>query len=183
MQIASKQCLWTEGINGTVVEVEMTATSGKYRIVFKGISNIGFRTLDGHPQCQYDPCILSVVDYIGQITGSRSAAFKRATNLEKFICLKLRGLVRRQAPHSLLRRWDGRQTMADTDEIRIVTPARLDYEPVASFVEMIFESDARERHVGLENRVGEHNLARIILDPNTFVTCPRMYPARIGAYT
>ena len=139
MQIAPKQCLWTEGINGTVVEVEMTATTGKYlkfllgkvantpcvinwgdgtkdeyaytgndyeaphtyaeygkyRIVFKGVCNMGFRTLDGHPQCQYDPCILSVVDYIGQITGSRSAAFKRATNLEKFICPNCRWMGQR----------------------------------------------------------------------------------------
>ena len=29
MQIASKQCLWTEGINGTVVEVGFSPRKGK----------------------------------------------------------------------------------------------------------------------------------------------------------
>ena len=130
MQIASKQCLWTDGVKGTVVEVEMTPTTGKYlrfkcdfttnqdivvswgdgtkseyayrtgefgfdhtyadygkyKIVLNGMRNLGFRTLDGQAQCQYDPCIISMVDYSGQITGSRSGAWKRCVNLEKFIC-------------------------------------------------------------------------------------------------
>ena len=129
MQIASKQCLWAESGTGTVVEVEMTPTTGlyicfrtnaktnqdvevswgdgtksmavyttndivlehtyptygKYKLVFKGIRSIGFRNLDGHPAYAYDAAITSLVDYAGQLEGSRSAAFQRAVNLKRFI--------------------------------------------------------------------------------------------------
>ena len=129
MQIASRQPMWNEGGRGTVIEVNMTPTTGlylkfcycatngtpvvinwgdgtkterpyqdgdlesghtyslygKYKIVLQGIRCIGFRVLDGHPQYSYDAAITSFVDYCGQITGSRSAAFKKAVNLERFI--------------------------------------------------------------------------------------------------
>ena len=58
---------------------------GKYKIVAEGCTCIVFRVLDGHPQYSYDAAITSFVDYGGQITGSRSAAYKRAVNLERFI--------------------------------------------------------------------------------------------------
>lgn len=58
---------------------------GKYKIVFEGAQRIGFRDLDGQPQYSYDASIVSFVDYSGDITGSRSAAFQRAVNLERFI--------------------------------------------------------------------------------------------------
>ena len=58
---------------------------GRYKIVFEGARSIGFRNLDGESQYSYDAAILSYVDYSGLITGSRSASFKRAVNLERFI--------------------------------------------------------------------------------------------------
>jgi len=129
MQVASKQSHWAERGVGTVIEVEMTlttglyicfhtnataskdvqvswgdgdkdeipytpndielahtfATYGKYKIVIKGIRSIGFRNLDGEPLHGYDAAILSLVDYAGQLEGSRSGAFQSAANLTRFI--------------------------------------------------------------------------------------------------
>ena len=58
---------------------------GKYKIVAEGCTCIVFRVLDGQPQYSYDAAITSFIDYSGQITGSRSAAYKKAVNLERFI--------------------------------------------------------------------------------------------------
>ena len=68
---------------------------GRRRIVFYGIQNICFRVLDGQPQYSYDAAIISVVDHCGEITGSRSGAFKRAVNLERFITPNCAGLGQR----------------------------------------------------------------------------------------
>ena len=130
MQIASRQPMWNEGGRGTVVEVNMTPTTGlkfqlayhatngspvvinwgdgnktehpyrggdiltahtyllygKYKVTVEGVRSIGLRFLDGQAQYSYDAAVISVVDYCGQITGSQSAAFKKAVNLERFIC-------------------------------------------------------------------------------------------------
>ena len=61
------------------------AAYGKYKIVVDGCCNIVFRVLDGQPAYPYDAAITSFVDYSGQITGSRSAAYQNAVNLERFI--------------------------------------------------------------------------------------------------
>lgn len=58
---------------------------GKFKIRMKNVRSIGFRTLDGQSQYNYDAAILSLVDYSGHMTGSRSGAFKRCVNLKKFI--------------------------------------------------------------------------------------------------
>ena len=68
---------------------------GKYRIVFSGARSIGFRNLDGQSQYSYDAAILSFVDYSGDISGSRSGAFKRAVNLERFIAPNCRWMGQR----------------------------------------------------------------------------------------
>ena len=129
MQIASRQCLWDDGI-WTVIEVEMTRATGlylrfihggvagkpskfvwgdgtvttrpysanndqyvshtyphygRYTILARGVGSIGFRSLDGQSQYAYDAAILSFVDRTGDVTGSRSAAFKKAVNLKRFV--------------------------------------------------------------------------------------------------
>ena len=129
MQIASRQCLWDDGI-WTEIEVEMTRATGLYlRFIYKGVAgkpatfvwgdgtqetrpypgnddqqaphtfpaygrymirargvkSIGFRTLDGQAQYNYDAAILSLVDNTGDITGSYSGAFKKAVNLKRFV--------------------------------------------------------------------------------------------------
>ena len=61
------------------------ARHGRYKIVIEGVRSVGMRFLDGQAQYVYDNAIISVVDYCGQIIGSHSGAFKRATNLERFI--------------------------------------------------------------------------------------------------
>lgn len=61
------------------------AQCGRYRIVFEGVRCIGLRVLDGQPQHPYDAAIVSFVDRCGQITSSRSAAFKKAVNLVRFV--------------------------------------------------------------------------------------------------
>ena len=139
MQVASRQHLWSEGGRGTVIEVEMTQTTGlyicfrcnasqnmpvtvswgdgtksefvyttadivpshtygaygHYKIVFENVRCIGFRNLDGEPHYSYDAAIVSYVDYSGVVTGSRSGAFKRAVNLERFIAPSLTGYGQR----------------------------------------------------------------------------------------
>ena len=68
------------------LEVDHTyAACGKYKIVAEGCTCIVFRVLDGQPQYPYDAAITSFVDRCGQITGSRSAAYQQAVNLERFI--------------------------------------------------------------------------------------------------
>ena len=62
------------------------AQYGKYRIVVEGVRSIGLRFLDGQAQYSYDAAVISVVDYCGQIVSSQSAAFKKAMNLERYIC-------------------------------------------------------------------------------------------------
>ena len=62
------------------------AQYGNYKIVVEGIKSIGLRFLDGQAQYSYDAAVISVVDYWGQITSSQSAAFKKAVNLERYIC-------------------------------------------------------------------------------------------------
>lgn len=62
------------------------ARYGKYKIVVFGVRSVGLRFLEGQAQYPYDAAVLSVVDYEGQITSSQSAAFKRAVNLERYIC-------------------------------------------------------------------------------------------------
>ena len=71
------------------------AAYGRYRIVFEGARSIGLRNLDGEAQYSYDAAIVSYVDYSGLITGSRSGAFKRAVNLERFIAPNLTGFGQR----------------------------------------------------------------------------------------
>ena len=61
------------------------ARYGKYKIVIEGVRSLGLRFLDGQPQYAYDAAVLSVVDHAGQITGSQSAAFKKAVNLTRFV--------------------------------------------------------------------------------------------------
>ena len=58
---------------------------GRYRIFFVGARSVGLRNLDGDPQYAYDAAVISFVDHSGDITSSRSAAFKRAVNLERFV--------------------------------------------------------------------------------------------------
>lgn len=83
---------------------------GRRRIVFTGARSIGFRTLDGQPQYIYDAAIVSFVDHSGDITASRSASFKRAVNLEKFI-----------APNC---RWQGQRDFAYCSKLREVRLGR-----------------------------------------------------------
>lgn len=71
------------------------AAYGRYRIVFEGARSIGLRNLDGEAQYSYDAAIVSYVDYSGLITGSRSGAFKRSINLERFIAPNLTGFGQR----------------------------------------------------------------------------------------
>ena len=71
------------------------AAYGRYKIVFEGARSIGLRNLDGEAQYSYDAAIVSYVDYSGLITGSRSGAFKRAVNLERFIAPNLTGFGQR----------------------------------------------------------------------------------------
>ena len=71
------------------------AAYGKYRIVFVGARSIGLRNLDGQSQYSYDASIISFVDYSGDIAGSRSGAFKKAVNLEKFIAPNCRWMGQR----------------------------------------------------------------------------------------
>ena len=68
---------------------------GKYRVVFSGARSIGFRNLDGQSQYSYDAAIISFVDHSGDISGSRSAAFKKAVNLERFIAPNCRWMGQR----------------------------------------------------------------------------------------
>ena len=77
------------------------AAYGRYRIVFEGARSIGLRNLDGEAQYSYDAAIVSYVDYSGLITGSRSGAFKRAVNLERFIAPNLTGFGH-EAPRDTL---------------------------------------------------------------------------------
>lgn len=68
---------------------------GRYTIWFSGARSIGFRYLDGQAQYSYDAAILSFVDRSGDIASSRSAAFKRAVNLERFIAPNCRWMGQR----------------------------------------------------------------------------------------
>ena len=134
MQVASRQCLWSDLSAGTEIVVEMTPATGlyirfvfnaakgrnvrirwgdgsgedigfteqdvfcghtypsygRYRVFFHGARSVGFRNFDGDPQYAYDAAVVSFVDYSGDITNSRSAAFKRAVNLERFVAPKCR---------------------------------------------------------------------------------------------
>ena len=56
---------------------------GDYVINLEGVRSVGFRTLDGQPQCTWDAAVTSLIDNTGSIVSSRSAAFKRAVNLEE----------------------------------------------------------------------------------------------------
>ena len=71
------------------------AAYGRYKVVFEGARSIGFRNLDGEAQYSYDAAIVSYVDYSGLITGSRSGAFKKAVNLERFVAPNLTGFGQR----------------------------------------------------------------------------------------
>ena len=71
------------------------AKHGRYTIIFQGAKSIGFRNLDGQSQYSYDAAILSLVDLSGDIIGSRSAAFKRASNLERFVAPNCRWMGQR----------------------------------------------------------------------------------------
>ena len=81
--------------NRDIVPEHRYATYGRYKVVFEGARSIGFRNLDGEAQYSYDAAIVSYVDYSGLITGSRSGAFKRAVNLERFIAPNLTGFGQR----------------------------------------------------------------------------------------
>ena len=83
---------------------------GRYRIIFHGARSIGFRTLDGQSQYSYDATILSFVDHSGEIEGSRSGAFKKAVNLERFI-----------APNC---RWQGQRDFAYCTKLKEVVLGR-----------------------------------------------------------
>lgn len=75
----------TAQASGTMKLGHSYALHGRYRVVFEAARSIGFRDLDGQAQHSYDAAILSFVDRSGEITQSRSGAFKRAVNLERFI--------------------------------------------------------------------------------------------------
>lgn len=83
---------------------------GRYTVMFTGARSIGLRNLDGESQYSYDAAILSFVDYSGDIIGSRSAAFKRAVNLERFV-----------APNC---RWTGQRDFAYCTKLREVVLGR-----------------------------------------------------------
>ena len=83
---------WGDGSRTTLAYSDKDMSSehvyagyGRYKIVFEGVRCIGLRVLDGQPQYSYDAAILSFVDYSGQINSSRSAAFKKAVNLTRFV--------------------------------------------------------------------------------------------------
>ena len=67
--------------------------------MFEGARSIGLRNLDGEAQYSYDAAIVSYVDYSGLITGSRSGAFKRSINLERFIAPNLTGFGQRDSAY------------------------------------------------------------------------------------
>lgn len=68
---------------------------GRYKIVFNNVRCIGLRNYDGEPHYSYDAAIISYVDHTGLVTGSRSGAFKRSANLERFIAPALTGFGQR----------------------------------------------------------------------------------------
>ena len=68
---------------------------GRRKVRFEGARSIGLRNLDGEAQYSYDAAIVSYVDYSGLITGSRSGAFKKAVNLERFVAPNLTGFGQR----------------------------------------------------------------------------------------
>lgn len=72
---------------------------GRYRVFFHGARSVGLRNLDGDPQYAYDAAVVSFVDYSGYITNSRSAAFKRAVNLERFVAPNCRWMGQRDFAH------------------------------------------------------------------------------------
>ena len=84
---------WGDGSFDTVAystSSEMTCghtyrSYGRYMIVLRGVKSMGFRHLDGQSQYSYDAAIISFVDRSGDIISSRSGAFKKAVNLERFI--------------------------------------------------------------------------------------------------
>ena len=118
MQVGSRLCLWKSKGVGTEIVVEMTQSTGLYlKFVFNAADGrdvriswgdgsadeLGFvssdmscfRNLDGQSQYSYDAAILSFVDYSGDIIGSRSGAFKKAVNLERFIAPNCRWMGQR----------------------------------------------------------------------------------------
>ena len=86
------------------------ARHGRYRIVVEGVKCVALRFLDGEPQYAYDAAVVSVVDFCGQITGSSSAAFKRAVNLERYI-----------APNC---RWQGQRDFAYCSKLKEIVIGR-----------------------------------------------------------
>lgn len=78
-----------------IVAEHRYAAYGRYKVVFEGARSIGLRNLDGETQYSFDNAIISFVDHSGLIVGSRSGAFKRSANLERFVAPNLTGFGQR----------------------------------------------------------------------------------------
>lgn len=78
-----------------IVPEHRYAAYGRYKVVFEGVRSVGLRNLDGETQYSFDNAIISVVDHSGLVTGSRSGAFKRSANLERYVAPNLTGFGQR----------------------------------------------------------------------------------------
>lgn len=88
---------WGDGSTDTIpyqnsdVQINHTyAHAGKYLIVFHGARDVGLRVLNSSASIKYATAVLSVIDYSGDISGSRSGAYKGCTNLKCYIAPEVR---------------------------------------------------------------------------------------------
>lgn len=110
------------------------AAKGRYDVVVRGVRSIGLRFLDGHPQYSYDKAVISVVDTAGQLRSSQSAAFKRASNLERFI-----------APNC---RWQGQRDFAYCTSLRevVIGENSICYDGTYEFCSALVRYETKSTH-------------------------------------